>query len=332
MRRFTITRAILGGFAAVALAAAGLQLGAAGRPASAAGDCTTSSAGMDAEEQEFLRLINNYRLQNGRGQLVASISLNRAAAWMAEDLGAKNYFSHTDSLGRTFDVRIRDCGNTSPGGENIAAGTVKDTAAEAFEMWQASSGHNANMLYGSFRSIGIARAYNATSTYKWYWVTTFGYSTSDPVGAGGTQPTLTPTQALPRTPTPTRTPTRTATPRPTSTATTTATATPTTPAALPAATMTSPSNGSTIWNGSARFRWTSVVGGLEYVLYVGSARGGSDYANRSAGTATSLTVGVPSDGRTVYVRLWTRSSGGWAYRDYSYRTGQSLSWGFGFGP
>lgn len=38
----------------------------------------------------------------------------------------------------------------------------------------ASSGHNQNMLNPNYRVIGIARAYDAASSYGWYWTTDFG--------------------------------------------------------------------------------------------------------------------------------------------------------------
>ena len=78
----------------------------------------------------------------------------------------KSYFSHTDSLGRSPEVRGRDCGTRTGIGENIAAGTVRDTAQEAFDAWKASSGHNNNMLYASYKQIGIARHYRSGSQLR----------------------------------------------------------------------------------------------------------------------------------------------------------------------
>ncbi len=181
--------------------------------ANALANCTADSS-LDAEEQAFLGLINAYRAQNGLGALTASTNLNRAAAWLAVDLGAKNYFSHTDSLGRSPSQRVMDCGYPQGAGENIAAGTVASSAQQAFSMWKASSGHNANMLNGSYRQIGIGRAYTGGSTYGWYWVTDFG-STDDGTGGGGPVPPANTPTPVPTTPPPTATPTRTATPTPT---------------------------------------------------------------------------------------------------------------------
>jgi uncharacterized protein YkwD len=101
---------------------------------------------LDAEQTAFLTLINNYRAANGAGPLQVSIALQNAAQWMSGDLAAKNYFSHTDSLGRDAFSRMAAFGYAypTPLGENIAAGN--SSAQSTFDQWKASSGHNANML------------------------------------------------------------------------------------------------------------------------------------------------------------------------------------------
>lgn len=174
--------------------------------ASAITNCTVTHEALDSEEMAFLAIINNYRAQNGLGSLTISTNLNRASAWMVQDLATNNYFSHTDSLGRSPYQRAIDCGYPTGAGENLAAGTIHDTAAEAFELWRTSPGHNANMLGTHYQQIGIARYFKSGSQYGWYWATDFG-SAND--GTGGNPPT--PTQPV-ATATATRTPTRTPTP------------------------------------------------------------------------------------------------------------------------
>ena len=140
--------------------------------ASAAGDCTVDAT-MDSEEQAFLVLINNYRAQNSLGPLSASYMLTKASAWKSKDLATNNYFAH-DDLARTWSARIRDCnyGFNTWLGENIAAGYT--TAQQVFAGWQASPGHNANMLGTNYTTIGIGRYFVQGSTYGWYWTTDFG--------------------------------------------------------------------------------------------------------------------------------------------------------------
>src|SRR6476659_5556531 len=150
-------------------------------------NCDVSDLSIDTEEQTFLGLINSYRQANGLGTLTMSTNVGRASTWMAIDMGAYNYFAHNDRLGRTFDVRMTNCGSISPSGENIAAGYT--TAQDVFTAWKNSPGHNANMLNGAFRQIGIARAYTAGSTYGWYWVTDFSYVDDGTTGGPPAAPT-----------------------------------------------------------------------------------------------------------------------------------------------
>lgn len=140
---------------------------------------------LDSEEQAALKLINDYRAQNGLNPLRVSITLTRAADWLSADMAGRNYFSHTDSQGRDPFQRMTAYGYNynSYRGENIAAGY--GDAARTFNLWRNSSGHNAAMLNANFKVIGISRAYNASSTYKWYWTTDFGSFVDATLDGGG---------------------------------------------------------------------------------------------------------------------------------------------------
>ena len=159
---------ILSATAVVALLLAGL-LALTAEPGS-----TTASAPLDAEEQLFVNLINQYRQQNGLGTLSIDSRLQDASDWMSTDMGEVGYFSHTDSLGRDPFQRMNAFGynyNTYLG-ENIAAGT--SSAQTAFNLWKDSPGHNANMLNANYKVMGIARDDTAGSPYGWYWTNDFG--------------------------------------------------------------------------------------------------------------------------------------------------------------
>jgi hypothetical protein len=85
--------------------------------------------------------------------------------------------------------------------------------------------------------------------------------------------------------------------------------------------ITSPTPGSTLSGSTVTFQWTS--GAYQYWLYVGSSVGSYSYHNSGliSGSTTSRTVsGLPTDGSTVYVRLWYRASStsSWQYSDYKY--------------
>lgn len=162
---FVALAIVLGGLPAVAVRPA---------PARALNNCAADGASLDGEEASFLAIINDYRASNGLSRLSLSDALNRAAAWKATDMGTKNYFGHTDSLGRTPWTLTVDCGYPVAGGENLAAGTYKSTGASAFEMFRNSPTHNDNMLRPDYRQIGIARVFVQGSEYGWYWATEFG--------------------------------------------------------------------------------------------------------------------------------------------------------------
>jgi len=88
-----------------------------------------------------------------------------------------------------------------------------------------------------------------------------------------------------------------------------------------------PVPGTKITTSSITVSWQSEPGATAYMLGVGTsqqalasaARG--DISFQMAGLKTSLNVfGVPLNGKTVYMRLWTQTASRWKYKDYSYST------------
>lgn len=161
------------------------------------GSCTGASCGTttppptptpapstpDSEGWAFLTLINNYRVQNGLGTLQVSATLQNAAQWMSNDMAAKNYANHTDSLGRSTGTRLAAFNYPyNPWGENIAGGFPEAqvafngflTACDPDAAGNCTYAHRQNMLNPSFKVIGIGRAYDSNSSFGWYWVTDFG--------------------------------------------------------------------------------------------------------------------------------------------------------------
>jgi uncharacterized protein YkwD len=131
------------------------------------------SLSVDPEEQQMLRLINQHRADYGLHPLALSTPFMQAARWLSDDMASKSYMSHTDSLNRDPFTRMASFNAlNSTRGENIAAGY--GSAAETYQQWLGSPGHNSNMLTSSYSVIGIARAYNGKSGYGWYWTTDFG--------------------------------------------------------------------------------------------------------------------------------------------------------------
>ncbi len=290
--------------AIVALALMGLHAAGTTRHAEAITNCDVQDLTYEQEEADFLTLINDYRASKGKDPLTVSQHLNQAASWQAHSLATEDYFSHTDSSGRTASARAKDCGAQGGIGENITAGTVRDTAQEAFDAWKASAGHNANMLNDSYRQIGIARYYDASSTYLWYWVTVFSNADdgtrlsaevvddhtssstdAEEEAAQANQEEQITTEVVDG----------------------------------PKATMTLPVPGTTLESTDVEFLWQHGIDATAYYLYIGSSVGGHDYLAANLGYVNTVTVtGFPSTGETIYVRLWTLTPDGWQYNDYEY--------------
>ncbi len=146
-------------------------------------DPTITAPTLDSEETALLNLINNFRAQNGVAPLQVSATLQTAAQWMSADMAQGNILSHIDTLGRGTDTRLVAFGyNYSPWGENLEAGD--SDAQDAFSSFEnacdpdatgnCTFAHRNNMLSANFTSIGLARAYGASSAYGWYWTTDFG--------------------------------------------------------------------------------------------------------------------------------------------------------------
>jgi len=87
--------------------------------------------------------------------------------------------------------------------------------------------------------------------------------------------------------------------------------------------MITPTNGVTLTRGSTTFTWDSGVGVTQYALWVGSTPASYDlYA--AVEPAQSRTLSLPTDGRTLYVRLWSFIAGGWQFNDYVYTAYRTL--------
>lgn len=141
------------------------------------GDAATA---YDAEELEFVRLINDYRAENGLRPLILSDTLTVASERHSNDMAEYRFFAH-DTVNSSYYPagsepwdRMEAEGyryNTAKG-ENLAVGY--ETAEEALKAWQESPSHNAAMLDGNYRVMGVARINAPGSVHNWYWTTDFG--------------------------------------------------------------------------------------------------------------------------------------------------------------
>ncbi len=87
-----------------------------------------------------------------------------------------------------------------------------------------------------------------------------------------------------------------------------------------ASAISSPAPGSTLTSASTTFTWNAgPVGTTGYGLNVGTTPGGTDLVNIGPLAGTSVTVNLPTNGATIYVRLWTEFAGPtYLYNDYTY--------------
>jgi pseudomonalisin len=90
--------------------------------------------------------------------------------------------------------------------------------------------------------------------------------------------------------------------------------------AAAAATITSPAPGSTLTSASTTFTWSAGPSGTTgYYLWIGTSPGGLNLVNIGPLSGPSATVNLPTNGATVYVRLWTVINGTtYVYNDYTY--------------
>ena len=84
--------------------------------------------------------------------------------------------------------------------------------------------------------------------------------------------------------------------------------------------ITSPTPGSTLTGSSQLFSWTAGAGATAYWIDAGSSLGGNQYfQSGNIGNVTSYTVtGLPTDGSTVYITLWSMVGGQWVNNQYTY--------------
>ena len=152
---------------------------------------------LDSEEASFLSTINQYRNsssecydrdagwiswpQGSVRNLTEAPSLSAASDGHNVTMINGGCFSHQCAGEPAFDARANNAGYTGWTylAENIAYGTTMG-AAEAFEAWRTSTGHNQNMLGCRSRAIGIARELG-NDIQGWRWTTMFG----DVIQAGG---------------------------------------------------------------------------------------------------------------------------------------------------
>ena len=80
------------------------------------------------------------------------------------------------------------------------------------------------------------------------------------------------------------------------------------------AVLTAPVDGSTLQGTEVTLSWSPGTNALRYWLYLGRTSGAQGLFSQSQGLKLSTTVsGLPENGRTIYIWLWSLLPGGWEF-------------------
>jgi uncharacterized protein YkwD len=137
--------------------------GAAPRSFDPAGPATTPN------DKHFSNILNDYRISPTTGSLILGslvfdVRLNAAAQGHAEDMLARNYFSHKSPEGKTALNRIWAQGyNPTAFAENLAKGHQSDDAV--LKAWQGSPSHDDALRGALFKEFGLGVAGAGNNTY-----------------------------------------------------------------------------------------------------------------------------------------------------------------------
>src|SRR5258708_24230947 len=82
--------------------------------------------------------------------------------------------------------------------------------------------------------------------------------------------------------------------------------------------MATPAPSSTLTSSTVTFQWTGGTGVTDYWMTVGLAPGAQEFYSAGPTNLSATISGLPTDGSTVYARLWSKLAGAWQYNDYTY--------------
>ena len=142
-------------------------------PAGALSDRDYSHTQLDPDKAR--ELINAYRKQKGLKPLKLNAALTEAAKAHSRDLAKWDRISHYGSDGSNPWDRVKRVGyNAKLAAENV--GTGQATIDEVMKGWQASPGHNKNLLLADAQEMGIALVQDPRTEFKTFWTLVVGSS------------------------------------------------------------------------------------------------------------------------------------------------------------
>jgi len=146
-------------------------------------------------QADLYNATNAARTQNGLAPFTLSTKLSSAAQMKANDMIAKNYWSHVAPDGTQPWYWFEQAGyNYRNAGENLAYGF--DTGYEVVDGWMNSPGHRANIL-GSFYDVGFGYAQGENYQGGRNTVVVGLYGTSSSTTTTPPAPPATPTDPIP---------------------------------------------------------------------------------------------------------------------------------------
>lgn len=121
----------------------------------------------------LVRLINDFRVENGLRPLYVEPALSTAASSYCGVIAPITWQSHVDPEGRDWSERAAAAGYEGLGViENLAWGYT--TPEEVFAAWQSADADRANLLNALVNGIGVAHCSLDSGEYSDWWVYTAG--------------------------------------------------------------------------------------------------------------------------------------------------------------
>jgi uncharacterized protein YkwD len=108
-----------------------------------------------ARAEDVASMISQYRQAHGLAAVRTDAELTAVAEQQARAMAKSGVMDH--NVAGPFATRVANV-RVGRAGENLAEGTK--TWAETMQRWEASSGHNANLLLSDATHVGVAVAYN----------------------------------------------------------------------------------------------------------------------------------------------------------------------------